>query len=206
MIGAFVTGLVLGLSCGLAPGPLLTLVLTQSLRHGAREGFKVALTPLITDLPMILTAAVLAAQLGTLRPMLGLVSIAGGVFVLYLAWESLRPQPDLGIAEGTAPNSWLCGVVTNLLSPYPWLFWLTVGATTLAKGWEEGWSAVGAFLASFYLLLVGSKMGLAWLAGQSRRILTGRGYRFTLRALGLLMVVFAVLLMREGVTYLRGSA
>jgi threonine/homoserine/homoserine lactone efflux protein len=206
VIGAFITGVVLGLSCGLAPGPLLTLVLTQSLKHGAREGFKIALTPLITDIPMILAAAILAAQLGTLRPVLGVVSIAGGVFVLYLAWESLRPQPELGTAEGTIPNSWLRGVITNLLSPYPWLFWLTVGATTLAKGWEQGWSAAGAFLASFYLLLVGSKMVLAWLAGQSRRILTARSYQFTLRSLGLLMIVFAVLLLREGVTYLRASA
>jgi threonine/homoserine/homoserine lactone efflux protein len=52
MIAAVATGLVLGLSCGLAPGPLMALVLAQSLRHGAREGCKIALAPLLTDMPI----------------------------------------------------------------------------------------------------------------------------------------------------------
>jgi len=91
MIAALASGLLLGLSCGMAPGPLLALVLAQSLRHGAREGCKIALTPLLTDAPMILLTLLLAAKLAELRPLLGMVSIAGGAFVLYLAWENFRP-------------------------------------------------------------------------------------------------------------------
>ena len=68
---------------------MLALVLTQTLRHGSREGCKIALTPLVTDAPIILVAIALAAKLSELRPLLGIVSIAGGVFVSYLAWESL---------------------------------------------------------------------------------------------------------------------
>ncbi|MDY6953588.1 MAG: LysE family translocator, partial [Thermodesulfobacteriota bacterium] len=47
-------GIVLGLSAGFAPGPLLALVISQTLRHNAVEGLKVALAPLVTDLPIIL--------------------------------------------------------------------------------------------------------------------------------------------------------
>src|SRR5208283_3642736 len=91
MMTALASGALLGLSCGLAPGPLLALVLAQTLRHGPREGCKIALTPLATDAPIIVAALVMAAKLAQLRSLLGVVSIAGGAFVLYLAWDVFRP-------------------------------------------------------------------------------------------------------------------
>ena len=62
MIAALASGAFLGLSCGLAPGPLLALLLAQTLRHGPREGCKIALTPLVTDAPIIVVALVVAAS------------------------------------------------------------------------------------------------------------------------------------------------
>ena len=49
-------------SCGLASGPLLALLLAQTLRHGPHEGCKIALTPLLTDAPIITVALVVAAK------------------------------------------------------------------------------------------------------------------------------------------------
>jgi threonine/homoserine/homoserine lactone efflux protein len=50
-----------------------------------------ALPPLVTDAPIIVVALVVTAKLAELRPLLGLVSFAGGAFILYLAWDSFRP-------------------------------------------------------------------------------------------------------------------
>jgi threonine/homoserine/homoserine lactone efflux protein len=202
MMTALATGVFLGLSCGLAPGPLLALVLAQTLRHGAREGCKIALTPLVTDAPIIVVALVLAAKLAELRPLLGVVSIAGGAFVLYLAWDSFRPVGLDAEAPAERPRSWLKGILTNLLSPHPWLFWLTVGAAMLAKAIAQSWLAAVAFLFGFYLLLVGSKLGVALLAGRSRDLLAGRPYRVVMRFLAVLLGVFALLLFREGLKLL----
>jgi len=47
-------GLILGLSAGFAPGPLLTLVISETLQHDLKAGVKVALAPIITDLPIII--------------------------------------------------------------------------------------------------------------------------------------------------------
>jgi threonine/homoserine/homoserine lactone efflux protein len=141
MLTALVTGLVLGLSAGLAPGPLLALVLAQTLRHGAREGCKIALSPLVTDAPIIGLTLALAAQLAELRALLGIVSIAGGAFVLYLAWETGRPARLDAAHAADPPRSWFKGIVTNLLNPHPWLFWLTVGAAMLAQALAQSWQA-----------------------------------------------------------------
>ncbi len=201
MITALASGVLLGLSAGLAPGPMLALVLAQTLRHGSREGCKVAFVPLITDPPIIVIVLALAAKLAAVRPVLGLVSIVGALFVFYLAWESFRPEFG-NKAEAERPKSLLKGVVTNLLNPHPWIFWLTVGAALLAKAMAESWRLAGAFLFGFYLLLVGSKVSVALLAGRSRDLLTGRGYRVSMRILAVLLVCFGLLLLREGLKHL----
>jgi threonine/homoserine/homoserine lactone efflux protein len=138
------SGVLLGLSAGPSPGPMLALVRTQTLRHGPREGCKIALTPLVTDAPIIVVALVLAAKQAELRPLLGIVSIAGGAFVLYLAWDSFRPARLGAEAPAEPPRSWFKGIVTNLLSPHPWLFWLTVGAAILAKAIAQSWLVAAA--------------------------------------------------------------
>lgn len=202
MATALAYGAFLGLSCGLAPGPLLALVLGQTLRHGPREGCKIAMTPLVTDAPIIVVTLVLAAKLAELRSLLGVLSIAGGAFLLYLAWDTLRPATLDVQVPAEPPRSWFKGIFTNLLSPHPWLFWLTVGAAILAKATAQSWLAAVAFLFGFYLLLVGSKMLLSLLAARSRDLLAGRPYRVVMRVLAGLLGVFAVLLFREGLKHL----
>ena len=181
---------------------MLALVLAQTLRHGPREGCKIALTPLFTDAPVILVALALAAQLSELGPLLGVVSLAGAVFVLYLAWESLGPVRQDTDTPTERPRSWLKGIATNLLNPHPWLFWLTVGAAILARTMAQGWPVALAFLFGFYLLLVGSKLLVALLAGRSRDLLAGRPYRVAMRVLAVLLMLFALLLFREGLKHL----
>jgi threonine/homoserine/homoserine lactone efflux protein len=181
---------------------MLALVLAQTLRHGSREGCKIALTPLVTDAPIILLTLALASKLAELRPLLGIVSLAGGAFVLILAWESLNPVRQEAKAPAEPPRSWFKGIVTNLLNPHPWLFWLTVGAAMLAKTLARGWQVAAVFLFGFYLLLVGSKVIVALLAGRSRNLLGGQPYRVAMRVLAVLLGVFALLLVREGLKLL----
>ena len=198
MIMALASGVLLGFSAGLSPGPMLALVLAQTLRHGSREGCKVALTPLVTDPLIILVTLALASKLAQPGLLLGIVSIAGAVFVLYLTWESFNPVRQEPKALAEQPKSWLKGIVTNLLNPHPWVFWLTVGAAILAKAIAQGRLVAAAFLFGFYLFLVGSKMGVALLAGRSRDLLTGERYRIAMRVLAVLLGFFALLLFREG--------
>ena len=198
MTAALLSGLLLGLSSGLSPGPLFTLVLAQTLRHGPREGCRVALAPLLTDLPIIFLALGLATRLSGLQIWLGILSCFGGAYVLYLAMESLRAKAPGAEAANAEPRSWRKGVLTNLLNPSPWLFWITVGAPTLTKALAESPAAAAVFIAGFYLLLVGSKVLLALVAGRSRSLLSGAVYRRTLQVLGLLLAAFAISMFREG--------
>ena len=68
----------------------------------------------------------------------------------------------------------------------------------MAKAIAQNWLVAVAFLFGFYLLLVGSKVLVALMAGQSSDLLAGRPYRVVMRVLAVLLAVFAVLLVREG--------
>jgi threonine/homoserine/homoserine lactone efflux protein len=95
-------------------------------------------------------------------------------------------------------------VLVNLLSPHPWLFWITAGAATLARAMAESGLAAAMFLAGFYLLLVGSKLLLVWATAHSRAVLFGRAFRWIMRTLGMVLAGFAVLLWVEGCKHLFG--
>ena len=198
MMMTLASGVLLGLSCGLAPGPLLALVLAQTLRHGAREGCKIACTPLLTDAPVIGVAMLFAARMAAYQRWLGVISLAGGVFVLYLAWDTLHALHPKAGSTSPQPQSWLKGITTNLLSPHPWLFWLTVGAASLARAMAQSWLDAVAFLGGFYGLLVGSKVLVALLAARSRGFLAERPYRVLMRVLAVLLASFALLLFIQG--------
>lgn len=202
MLDFFTAGLVLGLSAGFSPGPLLMLVISETLHHGTRSGVRVALSPVVTDLPIVLATLLLLVKVSGYHGVLGGVSLAGGLFVLATGWESLRTRPVQLDLPKEPPKSLRKGVLTNFLSPHPYLFWITVGAPLLTRSLSIGWGAFFAFVASFYLSLVGAKIILAVAVGRSKAFLSGRLYLYTMRFLGGLLVLFALLLFKEGLELL----
>jgi len=198
MLTYLFAGLSLGLSAGLAPGPLFATVIAQTVRFGLREGAKTACSPLLTDLPIILASVWLLASLAAYRQILGLVALAGGLFVAHLAWENLRAAPPAAGSDAARARSLLKGAAVNLLSPHPYLFWLTVGGPLLLGGWREhGPAAVVLYLASFYASMIGAMVLVALAVSRSRRAFTGRGYTLVMRVLAGGLFILAILLLRE---------
>jgi len=73
-------GTILGLSAGLAPGPLLALVISETILHDIRAGIKVALAPLVTDLPIIVLTIFILSRLSGFHGILGVISLAVFLF------------------------------------------------------------------------------------------------------------------------------
>lgn len=202
MLNFLSVGILLGLSAGFAPGPLLMLVISETLRHGSRSGIKVALAPIITDLPIIFVTLFLLVKLSGYQHILGIIALLGGLFIIYMAYETIRIQAvELSLPE-EQPRSFSKGILTNFLSPHPYLFWISVGAPLLYKSLAIGMPALFAFITGFYLSLVGSKILLAIGVGRSRHLLRGRFYLYSMRLLGVLLALFALMLLREGLQLL----
>ena len=202
MINFLTIGIILGLSAGFAPGPLLTLVISETLQHDIKSGVKVALAPIITDLPIIILTLFILAKLSNFHNILGIISLTGGFFILFMGYKSIRTKGvELNLQE-TRPKSLTKGILVNALSPHPYLFWFSVGAPTMTEAMKQNIIAPLAFISSFYALLVGSKILLAILVGKSKSFLSGNVYIYTLRFLGLILCVLAFALFLDGLKLL----
>ena len=188
---ALASGAILGLSAGWSPGPLLTLVITETLRAGVAAGIRVAAAPLITDTPIILVALILMPRLNTSIKVMGVISLAGAVFLAWMAVESMAFKGSRGEAKAGPRASIWRGVLANALNPSPYLFWFTVGGALVLRTADQNRTAAAAFILAFYLFLVGSKMVLALAVGRYGRFLQSRVYVWTLRLLGIVLLAFA---------------
>lgn len=206
MLALLAKGILLGLSAGFAPGPLFGLVLSETMRHGTQAGIRVALAPLVTDVPIIALSLLLLTRVSGVGSLLGALTIVGGLFVLYLGWENFHAGGAAVELTAEPARSLWKGVAVNALSPYPYLFWLSVGGPIVIPAFERRPLSAALFVGSLYLCLVGSKVLLALLAGRSRAFLSGPAYRWTMRSLGLLLCLLALLLLRDGIALLRAGA
>lgn len=200
-------GLALGLGSGLAPGPLMGPTLSVSLTQGTRAGIQVALSPLITDTIVILLTLTVLTQLPTAA--ITAVTLLGAVVVAYVAWEAWQAarEPAL-VDELEAPTpkgrratwpAWVQGIALNILNPAAWLFWATAGAALLIGFWRDSPAQAIAFLATFYLMLVGTKVMLALSVSAGRERVSMRTYRWLLVAAAVMLAAVAVGLAVSGV-------
>ena len=193
------TGFLLGLT-GLIPGPLLTLVISESLKHGTKAGIKVAASPLITDLPIILITILIMSRLVNTDYILGTIAFGGSIFLLYLAFESFSfkgASSDTSIQDNLLKK----GIIANLFNPSPYVFWFTIGAPTIIKAFSESLIKALLFIVVFYSVLVGSKIVIAVITGKVKTFLSSRYYLYIVRSLGVALFLFALFFIKSGLAY-----
>ena len=200
VLAILIQGAALGLTAAASPGPFQTYLISQSLQGGFRRGAPVAFAPLITDLPIILLSLFLLDRMPPY--FLRGISLAGGVFVLYLAfglWKGWRATPNPAQATSiSAEGSLRRGVMANFLSPGPYLFWALVNGPILLAALHRSTLHGAAFLFGFYGVMILSLLAIALLFSQVRR-LGGRVVRALILLSIIILVVFAGLLLKQGI-------
>ena len=192
------SGLLFGLVAGISPGPLFALVITETLRHGRRQGIIVATVPLITDAPIVAIALIVLSRIAQYDTVLGILSVIGALYIAFLAYENISTRSgEIQVGE-SIPHSFRKGILTNFLSPHPYLFWATIGTPLVVQAARIHPSAAVLFILGFYMGLIGSKITVAIIVEKSRRFISGKIYVYVLRLLGVALAVFSVLFIREG--------
>ena len=196
-----ISGIVFGLIFGLSPGPTLTLVTTETLKHDKKEGIKIAVAPIITDLPIILITFLILSQLSSFNPILGIISIFGAIFIGDLGFESISVKKLELNARDVKPQSLRKVVIANFLNPHPYVFWFVVGAPTVLKTLDVSLYSAVLFTLGFYVFLVGSKIAVAFIAQHSRSFLKSNTYIYAIRILGVLLLFFALMFLIDGLEF-----
>lgn len=194
-------GTALGLTAAISPGPFQAYLISESLQSGWKKSYAIAFAPLISDAPIITLMLVLLNQFPPV--ILRAISVAGGLFVLYLAWGLWKAwragagtEVDGSRLERRSGGLWK-GVLMNVLSPGPYTFWGLVNGPILLGALHSSWFHGGAFLFGFYSVLVGGLLGIALLFSQAQR-LGGRVVRALLLASIVILVIFGEILIWRG--------
>ncbi len=163
----FLEGAALGLAAAAAPGPLQAYLLAQSARNGAARTLPVVLVPLVTDPPLI--AVVLAALAQVPAGFLRALGIGGGAVVLWLGVAALRAAQGPAAADPARPRpvGFVRGLLVNITNPNAWLWWSAAAGPILAAAWRSSPLRAVAFLAGFYLLLIGGNVAFVLLASRA---------------------------------------
>jgi len=167
-----VQGLSLGFANAAQPGPFLAFLLSHTLRVGWRRTLLLTLAPLATDGPII--ALVLLILVRTPDWFIRALSVVGGLLLIYFAkgaFDAFRKSASTSPANADSANgSFARAFAMNATSPGPYIFWTTIGGPTLIQGWAGSPAATLAFVAAFYLTLIGGLVGYVLLFAAASRI------------------------------------
>jgi chemosensory pili system protein ChpE len=187
-------GVTMGLAFAAPPG----IVTTETLRRGLRGGFAHALSvqvgSLIGDASYaIIALAGLAAILQAPFAQM-LLGGAGALFLLYLAWQSLRARSAGPLlpqaAGGNYRESFFSGVLLSLTNPWAIAFWVSLGGSYLALGLRSATDVPWVF-ASFMAGALVWSIVLSALIGRARHLLSPKLFSSVSIMCGLLLAAFA---------------
>jgi threonine/homoserine/homoserine lactone efflux protein len=171
MLAYLLQGAAFGFGAVVQPGPLQAFLMSRSARHGWRRTLPAALSPLLSDGPIILVAVLVLSRFPA--SLARWIQAAGGAFILYLALAAFRAWRDFRPAEPApraAAGSLLQATAVNFLNPNPWISWSLVLGPLLLKGWREAPSHGIALLAGFYGVIVAGTAAIIVLFGLAGKL------------------------------------
>jgi len=184
-------GIALGATAAAQPGPFQAFLLGLVTRNGWRQALPAALAPLISDGPIIFLVLLTLTRMPA--GALAMLRVAGGFFLLYLAWgawstfraaSAVTSTPGRAIAAEPLWRALLKAALMNFLSPSPYIYWATITGPILITAWRDAPLLGMAFLVGFYLALIGGLALFILLSG-----LTGAISPRVNRGLGLFSAV-----------------
>jgi threonine/homoserine/homoserine lactone efflux protein len=192
-LGAF-----LGLTAGLSPGPLLAITISETLQHGKWEGIKVAMSPLITDIPIVLFILFLLSHLVSSNFVIGIIAFLGASYLIYSGVESLKVEKNSFEFESEKKNALKKGIIVNFGNPHPYIFWLSIGGPIIFKSLNTHIWATFLFILGFYSLLVGSKVIVTLIVERSKYFIKSKYYFSIIHILGIAQILFGLTFIKMG--------
>ncbi len=205
----FPLAFVIGFSVASIPGPTIILIASETLRKGAGAGLSVMTAPLLLDALLMLPLGLFfQALLPVESGRAGLMIIGGGLLV-WFGLQSIRtaankrsttiePSPSAQRQEQET-RPFFKGILVHLTSPYPYLYWGTVGAPLVRQGFEAGgfWTAA-IFPLGFWVGTTSFTLVVIALLARGKKLLSPPWQLFFHRALGALLIATGVFLMMKG--------
>lgn len=167
-----ITGLTFGFAAAVTPGPLFTYLISQTLNNGWRRTLPAVFFPLITDGPIAVLILLILSHVPV--SLIGYLQLAGGIFILYLAYGAFKAWRVYDIKKTVSVQSIrqsvLKAAILNWLNPSPYLGWSLVIGPLLLKGWREAPTNGIILLVSFYGIMIAGMTAIIMLSHAARNL------------------------------------
>ncbi len=198
-----ISALLFGINAGVSPGPLFTIVITETLKNGFSGGVRVAVAPLITDIPILLLSLYFFSFHFNLEPLtLGaIINLAGGLILLWIGSKDFRTKEyALHVAPGKSElkNSFKKGILTNVTNPSPYIFWILIFPSAVS-GYSTAHIIV--FVLLFLFTVTGIKIIISYLISRYSIDFIKRYLLAIVRGSGIILILFGINFIAHAILY-----
>jgi len=159
--------------------------------------FVLPCAPLFTVLPIIAVFMFVLSKFSGCPVVIGAISMIGALFLAKTAYDLWNAPPIEIPTDSTNPGSIWRGVVTNILNPHPYLFWLTIGAPMILENGSSVFASTSVFVLTMFSAMIGTKLVIAWIAKEFRPMLRTAGYIWLLRISSIALIWIAITFVQE---------
>ena len=155
------------------PGPSILAIMRTAMRHGRRAGLAWAAGTFSGSMVWAVTAGLgISAMLATYAHALDVIKVAGGLYLLFLAWRSARSALATDLAASAMPDLptpalrtlYARGLALHLTNPKAILVWTAIMSVSLSADagiWDVvpiilGCGGLAAFILSIYVMIFSS--------------------------------------------------
>ena len=205
LLGIFITSFIVALSGALMPGPLLTTTIGESSRHGSAAGPLLMLGHALLELALIALLFLGLAPLLKNNMVTAIISIVGGIILLWLAYGMFRSLSSLSLDQETKLTKGgkrrlvAAGIMVSLSNPYWTIWWATIGLAYILQARMFGITGVIAFFIGHILADIAWYSFISLTVGSGRKMLTPMIYRGVVAICALFLVGFAVWFLVGGI-------
>jgi threonine/homoserine/homoserine lactone efflux protein len=205
LIQLFFSAMMVGFSGALVPGPMFTLMVTRVAQKGFRASFLIVAGHAIAELAILVIFIFGLINYLKNETVIKIIGILGGIGLLYLAYDMIylsiknKIKIDLDINSGKKINNsrsslfiLIQGFLINLVNPYWYIWWATVGAAFLLKGTSFGYPGIFTFYAGHISSDFIWYLFIGFILSRGKRIISQKAYRILFLICGLFLVYLGI--------------
>jgi L-lysine exporter family protein LysE/ArgO len=147
-LSSFIEGFILGVGAAVPLGPINVLIMSYALRSYP-QAVAVGAGAMSADITYLTLVSLGLTWFMKIKTVSTIFSIAGGAFLLYLAWlifkDRKKPIKSTSTDKASIIKNYLKGLSLTLLNPYTVLFWMSVSAYISSKQLDIKSAILGLF-------------------------------------------------------------
>ena len=201
LIDLLFLGFFIGLTGALAPGPTLIATIQNALHLGWTSGPRITVGHVTAEFfVIVLIAAGVSVIPQNANPV---IYVIGGIALCIFGFMTIASAKgaDINLIGGIKYQSRpeVVGLITSVTNPYFWIWWFSVGSALLISSLSLGIPGLVAFISGHWMADLGWFTFVALMVHRSKKVLSVGSYRFILIICGLLLVVFGLWFVFNGI-------